>query len=120
MSTTQRSSAEPPQAEARKAEIDEITNCLPDLSCGRCDYRPCACEYIARLRPSGDLARLRAIAAEQARLPFPHHAACVCPSCFSLRLGSWSAGRPAAAAVLIRGGPGTNAAEPPNRRRTQW
>ena len=98
MSTTQRSSAEPPQA---------------DLSCGRCDYRPCACAYIARLRPSGDLARLRNIAAEQARLPFPHRAACVCPACFSERLGSWSAGRPTASTVLIRGGPGTNAAEPP-------
>jgi hypothetical protein len=57
--------------------------------CQKCYLWPCACGYLRRLRPTGDLAHLREIALTAAALPFPHRSGCPCPSCWSARLRSW-------------------------------
>jgi hypothetical protein len=57
--------------------------------CGRCELWPCACDYIRRLRPTGDLAHLREVALVCKGQPFPHRPACPCPACYSERLRSW-------------------------------
>lgn len=58
--------------------------------CRRCALWPCACVYIAKLRPEGELAHLRPAALDEYPKPMPHRAACPCPRCYSLRLASWA------------------------------
>jgi hypothetical protein len=57
--------------------------------CGQCHLCPCACDYISRLRPTGDLAHLRDVALACFKLQFPHRQACPCPACWSDRMRSW-------------------------------
>jgi hypothetical protein len=57
--------------------------------CGRCHLWPCACEYIRRLRPTGDLAHLRQAALKGQGLPFPHRLSCPCPACYAARQRAW-------------------------------
>jgi hypothetical protein len=59
-------------------------------SCVGCQFDPCACSYIAKLRLDGELAHLREAAIENFALPLPHRPACPCPRCYSLRLASWN------------------------------
>lgn len=65
-------------------------NVQPD--CADCGYSPCACEYIVKISAGGILWELGAIAVEQMDKPFPHRAACPCPSCYSDRLRTWEVG----------------------------
>src|SRR5215204_3399913 len=58
--------------------------------CEWCCYGPCACSYILKLRPDGELGHLHDVALACLKEPWPHRAACPCPRCYSLRLASWS------------------------------
>ena len=60
------------------------------VECPDCGYSPCACAYIVKISAAGPLWELGAIAIEQIGKPFPHRAACPCPSCYSDRLRTWS------------------------------
>jgi hypothetical protein len=57
--------------------------------CSDCRLDPCACSYIAKLRPAGELAHLREAALEHHHHEPPHRPACPCPRCYSARLASW-------------------------------
>ena len=59
-------------------------------TCARCHFGPCACAYIADLRVGGRLEELRPIALQEYPKPLPHRDACPCPSCYSLRLSTWT------------------------------
>jgi hypothetical protein len=73
--------------------------------CAVCGLDPCACGYIAKLQPGGDLEELSVAAALNVGQPHPHRDAvergdharsltglsCPCPECWSLRAASWTA-----------------------------
>jgi len=58
--------------------------------CDWCGYGPCACSYIRKLRPGGELGHMREVALACCKEPQPHRPACPCPPCYSLRLASLS------------------------------
>src|SRR5215218_28314 len=58
--------------------------------CEVCGLGPCACSYVAKMRPEGPLAHLRPVVIVASKEPWPHQPACPCPRCYSLRLASWS------------------------------
>lgn len=71
--------------------------------CQRCGLDPCACAYIAKLRPGAELGHLRDAALLNFGKPLPHLDAvrdgddargpfglsCPCPKCYSLRMAGW-------------------------------
>jgi hypothetical protein len=70
--------------------------------CEVCGMGPCACSYVAKLRPEGSLSHLRDAALLNFGRPLPHldadapgdnrrtSGSCPCPRCFSVRLASLS------------------------------
>lgn len=66
---------------------------MPSQACDACGLFPCACMYIADLRPGRRLEHLRDAAALEVNKPLPvgpdglptyHRGGCPCPRCYSL------------------------------------
>lgn len=72
----------------RRPKLSIVGAGPPD--CAACGYGPCACRYIVRLEPGGDMHWLAGVALAQMGLPRPHREACPCPDCWSERMASWS------------------------------
>jgi hypothetical protein len=62
----------------------------PRRPCRHCQLFPCACSYIAKFEPGGELHWLYPHARREAAKPLPHRAACPCPHCYSARLATWA------------------------------
>lgn len=69
-------------------KLNLVGNVEP-AKCLVCDYWPCACAYILKLEPGGSMEWIAGVALGQMDQPFPHRAACPCPSCYSDRLRTW-------------------------------